>query len=314
VSTKSFIRFTIWLGVWLLLGTAIPVLGQNRPVLPEPAYANVKYGLHEQNVLDIWTTQGEAPAPLVIYYHGGGFQGGDKRSLNPKLLDLLLKEGFTVASANYRLSDVAPFPAQMHDSALALQYLRHHAQKYNIDPDRVGAMGGSSGGGIALWLAFHDDLADTNNDDPVARESTRVSVAVVNGAQSSYDPRFIKKLFDTTEVDSALISFFGMKSAKDVDNQKFYPLFEEASAINHLSKDDPPVLLFYGQANKPLPPNSTAQQHIHHPKFGFVLKEEMDKLGIECELKLRKDYSRKTGRDDRNNDHVAFLRKYLTKK
>ena len=312
--TKSCIRYAICIAVWAFLGTAIPVLGQNRPALPEPAFANVKYGAHEQNVLDIWTTQGETPTPLVIYYHSGGFRGGDKRELNPKLLDLLLKEGFTVASANYRLSDVAPFPAQMHDSARALQHLRHHTKKYNIDPDRTGAMGSSSGGGIALWLAFHDDLADTNNVDPVARESTRISVAVVNGAQSSYDPRFITKQFNTTEVDSALVSFFGMNSAKDVDNQKFYPLFEEASAINHLSKDDPPVLLFYRQPNKPPPPNSTNAQYIHHPKFGFVLKEEMDKLGIECELKLRKDYSRKAGRDDRNNDHVAFLQKHLAEK
>ena len=312
--TKSCIRYAICIAVWALLGTAAPVLGQNSLALPEPAYANVKYGPHEQNVLDIWTTQSETPVPLVIYYHGGGFQGGDKRTLNPKLLDLLLKEGFTVASANYRLSDVAPFPAQMHDSALALQYLRHHAQKYNIDPDRVGAMGGSSGGGISLWLAFHDDLADKNNDDPVAWESTRISVAVVNGAQSSYDPRFIRKLFNTNEVDSALVSFFGMNSATDVDNQKFYPLFEEASAINHLSKGDAPVLLFYGQPNKPLPANSPSGRHIHHPKFGFALKEEMDKLGIECELKLRKDYARKTGRNDRNNDQVTFFLKYLAEK
>lgn len=287
---------------------------QNRPSLPTPTHADVKYGPHERNVLDIWSASGDTPTPLVIYYHGGGFRAGDKRTLNPRLLNLLLKEGFTVAAANYRLSNVAPFPAQMHDCARALQLLRRHAQRYNIDPKRVGTTGGSAGAGISMWLAFHDDLADKKSKDPIARESSRISAAVVYGAQSSYDPRFIKKLFNTNKVDAALISFFGMKHAEDVNNPKFHPLFEEASVINHLSQDDVPVLLFYSQANEPLPPNSTGSRHIHHPKFGFVLKEKMDKLKIECVLKLRKDYPPGTERDKRIKDYVAFFQKHLQSK
>ena len=141
-----------------------------------------------------------------------------------------------------------------------------------------------------MWLAFHDDLADPKSKDPVARQSTRLTCAVVYGAQSSYDPRFIKKLFNTNKVETALIPLFGMKDANDVDDPKFHPLFEEASAINHASAGDAPVMLFYPQANDPLPPNSDGRLHIHHPKFGFALKEKLDKLGVECVLKLRKDF------------------------
>jgi len=261
-----------------------------RPPIPAPDFADVKYGPHERNVFDLWRAKSDRPTPLVIYYHGGGFRGGDKRTVNPSLLKQLLAGGVSVAAANYRLSNVAPFPAQMHDCARALQFIRHDAAKYNIDPKRVGATGGSAGAAISMWLAFHDDLADPSSSDPVARQSTRLSAAVVYGAQSSLDPRFIKKLFETDQVESALIPLFGMSGPDDVNDPKFHPLFEEASAINHATAGDPPVMLFYPQALAPLPPNSSGRQYIHHPKFGIVLKEKLDALGVECVLKFRKDY------------------------
>jgi len=257
---------------------------------PNPDFADVPYGPHPRNVFDLWLAKRPEPTPLVIFYHGGGFRGGDKTALNPELLNGLLELGISVAAANYRLSDSAPFPAQMHDSARALQFIRHHAKTYNIKPERVGATGGSAGAGISMWLAFHEDLRDPQHPDPVARQSTRISAAVVYAAQSSYDPRFIKKLFNTDQVDGALIPFFGMRDARDVDDRKFHPLFEEASVINHATADAPPVMLFYPQKNDPLPPNSPGGDHIHHPKFGFVLKEKLDTLGVECVLLLREDY------------------------
>ena len=277
--------------------------GQRRPPIPAPDFADVKYGPHERNVFDLWRAESDRPTPLVIYYHGGGFRGGDKRTVNPSLLKQLLAGGVSVAAANYRLTNVAPFPAQMHDCARALQFIRHDAAKYNIDPKRVGATGGSAGAAISMWLAFHDDLADPSSSDPVARQSTRLSAAVVYGAQSSLDPRFIRKLFDTSDVESALIPLFGMTGPDDVADAKFHPLFEEASAINHATAGDAPVMLFYPQANTPLPPNSSGRQYIHHPKFGIVLKEKLDRLGVECVLKFRKDYP------DRNpiDEYVKFF-------
>ena len=66
---------------------------QDRPQPPVPDHADVRYGPHERNVLDLWLTDSAEPAPLVIYYHGGGFRGGDKRSINPVLLRELLAAG-----------------------------------------------------------------------------------------------------------------------------------------------------------------------------------------------------------------------------
>jgi acetyl esterase/lipase len=226
----------------------------------------------------------------VIYYHGGGFRAGDKRTMNLQLLEKLRSHGISVAAANYRLSDAAAYPAQMQDSARALQFLRLHANRYNIDPTRVGAFGGSAGAGISQWLAYHDDLADPANPDPVLRQSTRLSAVAPFNAQSSYDPRFIRKLMNTNEVHPALVTLFGMKSAADAEDPRFFALFEDSSPINHLSADDPPILVFFHQRNKPLPPNSPGAEHIHHPKFGFALKEKADRLGVACTVLLREDY------------------------
>lgn len=280
---------------------------------PKPDFENVKYGPHQRNVFDLWKAKTDKPAPLVIYYHGGGFQGGDKRSVNKGMLNMLLEKGISVAAVNYRLTDAAPYPAQMHDCARALQTIRHDAAKYNIDPKRIAATGGSAGAGISLWLAFHDDRAMPDGEDPIARQSTRLSCAVVYGGQTSYDPRFIQKLFDTDQIHPALLKFFGIRGNEDLDDPKFIRLFEDASSINHFTKDDPPVLLFYPQANQPLPKNSSGGQHIHHPKFGFVLKEKMDKAGVECVVKLREDYQG-GGRDSAVQDYVKFFEKHLTGK
>jgi acetyl esterase/lipase len=274
----------------LLLACVLTAPAQQRRQLPAPDHADVRYGLHQRNVLDIWLARSTGPAPLVIYYHGGGFRGGDKRSLNPELLEKLRGSGITVAAANYRLSDSAIYPAQMHDSARALQFLRLHAARYRIDPARVGAFGGSAGAGISQWLAFHADLADPSNSDPVLRQSTRLAAAAPFNAQASYDPRYIKKLMNTDQVHPALVTFFGMSSPADAVNPKFFPLFEDSSPINHLTKDDPPILVYFNQRNDPLPPNSTGEQHIHHPKFGFALKEKADRLGVPCTVLLREDH------------------------
>jgi acetyl esterase/lipase len=83
--------------------------GRRRPAPPEPDHANVKYGPHERNVFDLRLARSETPAPLVIYCHGGGFRGGDKRTISTQLLNRLHEAGVSFAAANYRLTNVAPF-------------------------------------------------------------------------------------------------------------------------------------------------------------------------------------------------------------
>jgi hypothetical protein len=261
--------------------------------LPPASFTNVKYGPHERNVVDLWQAKSGSPTPLVIYIHGGGFSGGDKRDLSRagNLLDTCMKAGISVASINYRLSHQALAPAAMLDSARAVQFLRSKAKEWNLDSKRFAASGGSAGGVISLWIGFPDDMADPKSEDPVARESTRLSCMFVGAGQTSLDPRFIKKIIPGKAYKhEALISFYGLKEG-EIDNPppEKIKLFEETSPINYLTADDPPAYLSYNHADTPLSPDTSAGFGIHHVTFGKVLKERMDPLKIECVVRWKGD-------------------------
>jgi acetyl esterase/lipase len=250
---------------------------------------NVKYGPHERNVLDLWLAKTAKPAPLLVYIHGGGFYVGDKSSVDPNMLRTCMGLGITVAAINYRYSSQAPYPAPMLDSARAIQFLRCHAAEYKIDPQRVAATGGSAGAGISLWIGFHPDLADTAAGDPVARQSTRLACMIVGGAQTSYDPRYIKEHIGAPAArHPAILKLYGLKP-EEADTPRAHKMYEEAAPINYVDKDSPPVLMYYGESKDPVPADAPPGAGIHHVKFGWLLKEKMDRLGIECIVHHRDD-------------------------
>ena len=274
-------------------------------VKPPPDLANIKYGPHERNVLDLWKAKSDRPTPLVVFIHGGGFRAGSKENLSPGQLRAFLEAGFSVVAINYRLTDVAPFPAAFMDSARAIQYCRWKAKEWNLNPARVAATGGSAGAGTSLWIGFHDDLADPKSDDPVLRQSTRLTCMAVFGAQSSYDPRWIKQhIGGRAHEHPALGPFFGVKP-DEVDTPKAHKLYEAASAVTYLTRDDPPAWMFYNEPKGPLPADARPGQGIHHPNFGYELKKKMDALGIECTVRHQ---------DEGGNslrEMVEFFQKYL---
>lgn len=262
--------------------------GQNATPAPAADAArvmtDVKYGPHQRNVMDVWLARSDKPTPVLVSIHGGGFRAGNK-SVEPAVLNQCLAAGISVVAITYRLSQDAIAPASFHDSARAIQFIRHNAKEWNMDPKRIAATGGSAGAGLSLWLGFHDDLADKGSPDPVLRQSSRLSGMVVNEGQSSYDPRVIRGLFPGTDTykHPALAQLYDVDLDR-LDNltAEKYKLFEEVSPINHLTRDDPPAMLIY---RNPLDAQITSQEiGAHHPKFGALLKEKMDALGIRCEV------------------------------
>jgi hypothetical protein len=191
----------------------------------------------------------------------------------------------------------------MHDGARAVQYMRSKAKEWNLDPDRFAATGGSAGAGISLWLAFHDDLADLKSEDPIARMSTRLACAFVSNGQTSYDRRFImEKIGGKAHEHAALPPFWGLKP-DEFETEKAFKIYDECSPIHHLTKDDVPVYLSYGGNDKP---SDKPGAGIHSEKFGYVLQEEMKKLGLECEVVV--------GRGGGPDAEIDWLIKHLPKK
>lgn len=273
-------------GMFALTTTSLAVhasylQGQTRV---QPTHADVKYGEHQRHVIDLYLVESDEPTPLVIFIHGGGFVGGDKRGVSPGLIEAMHERGISVAAIHYRFIRTDPFPAPFVDAARAVQFLRYHAMDYNLDVERFAATGGSAGAGISLWLATHDDMADPESDDPVSRQSTRISCASVNGAQVSYDPRFWRKVGLGKGLQHPSFSLMYEVSAHEpFDDPEKIAVAEECAPIEHLSKDDPPVYFRYGVSDE-LSDETSLGAVVHHPRHGKLFKEKMDSLGIECYL------------------------------
>ena len=127
-------------------------------------HRDVSYGEHGNQKLDLYVPTGQEAAPLVVYFHGGGFITGDKGDFGTLDVRQLTGAGVAVASVNYRLARDEPFPASFDDAARALQYLRYHAEHFKLDPSRIVIHGEDAGANLALYLALHDDLAQTFTD------------------------------------------------------------------------------------------------------------------------------------------------------
>ncbi len=263
------------------------VSGQDKAKLLPPTHANVSYGDHKSKVIDIWIAKGEGPRPLLVYIHGGGWIGGTKKR-NAAQVRPFLEKGVSYAAVEYRLTGVAPLPAPVHDAARAIQFIRSKAKEWNIKSNRIALTGGSAGACTSMWILCHDDMADPKSSDLIARQSTRVTAAAVAGGQTSIDPKVIEGWLGPNVLKHNMIN--RAVGEKTIDGalknyEKHRELYVEFSPYNHLSKDDPPLLMTYGNNMKL--PSQNAGHGIHHPVYGVKMKEKADRVGSECHLLIK---------------------------
>ena len=261
---------------------AKPRPGPAQQTVPKPDLVDVPYGGHKLQTFDLWKAKSDRPTPLLMFIHGGGFCGGDKRGVSKPLLTQCLTSGISYAAINYRLTPEVCFPATHLDCVRAVQTLRHKAHEWNLDPTRFASTGGSAGAGISMWLALKDDMSQPDSQDPVARQSTRLTCVAVSGGQCSYDPFFTDSIgLPRLATHAFFHPFYGITEA-EFDSPRARKLYKEASAITYASADDVPVLMDYRVPNVPVTEETSLGAIVHHPKFGIVLKEKLDELGVEC--------------------------------
>jgi acetyl esterase/lipase len=252
-----------------------------------PTFAKVPYGKHERQVLDFYQAKSEDPTPLVLFIHGGGWQNGDKSGVGDtkQFTDV----GISVAAINYRYVKHGveeklepPVKAPLEDAARALQFIRSKAKEWNIDKKRIGATGGSAGACSSLWLAFHDDMADPKSSDPIARESTRLYCAAVNGAQTSLDPKELREWLPNYTYGAHA---FGLKDFNELyaKRESVLPWIKEYSPIEHVTKDDPPIGLFYG-GDKDAKVGAEHKDPTHSPVMGMMLAAKLKTVGVDVVL------------------------------
>ena len=157
----------------------------------------------------------------------------------------LVDAGYTVFAINHRAAPRFRYPAAVEDVQRAVRFVRHHAKRFAIDPDRIGAAGGSSGGYLVSMLGTMDGAGDASDPDPVNRESAKVQCVVARAAPAD--------LLNVPGGGPAIISFLGMVlstgPAPPPPASVEYRTFRDASPVHYVTRDDPPFLLMHGDAD-----------------------------------------------------------------
>jgi acetyl esterase/lipase len=280
--------------------TAQPIRARPRP--PQITDAEIQRDLVYKRIngralgLDLYSpSKPSGPLPVIIWLHGGGWSKGRKEGHSPAVT--LVDDGYAVASVDYRLTGVAPFPAQIEDCKAAVRWLRANASKYNLDPDRIGVWGFSAGGHLAALLGTSGGVKELEgNGDNMSYSSRVQAVCVVSG------PGDLLQLYrDATgpsgaemnpKVKPALEALIGVP----VEENKTKAM--AASPISYVSKDDPPFLIIQGENDVTVPVSltqsffaaleaagvdatleiATGRGHgVGGPKFEPMIKEFFDK-------------------------------------
>tara|TARA_B100000579_G_C22786088_1_gene831953 strand:- start:96 stop:1136 length:1041 start_codon:yes stop_codon:yes gene_type:complete len=239
----------------------------------------VPYGKEPRQVLHLWLPKTKSPAPLVLHFHGGGFLAGDIREkTRNQTAEMINAEGVAYADVEYRLLHTAMLQEIMRDCARALQFLRYNSKKYNLDKTRIGSYGESAGAGASLWLATHDDLADPQAEDPVLRESSRLTAAAGFWVQATYDVIQWPKILDLPEEKTPYWKFVKFWKAM-LPEKRFNELRKDLDMLANMDKNDPPMMFT----------NGTPDKGVHSQRFVDALakraKEANAKLTISNDRK-----------------------------
>lgn len=210
--------------------------------------------------LDLYVPAGEGPFPLVIMIHGGGFKMGDRNLMPVTLAETLLKNGYAVASLDYRLSGEAIFPAAVLDVKAAVRFLRANAGQYKLNPDKFVSMGESAGGHLASMIGTTGDVAefdDASLGNPGV--SSRVQ-AVINW----FGPTDFSKMDEQAKAQGCGSSDQTHNAANSFESaflgaavQTVPELVAKANPITYISPDDPPFLVQKGDKDCTVPVANT---------------------------------------------------------
>lgn len=270
----------------LTLKLSAPPFGTNR-------YAfGIPYSNSPMASFDIFLPKGPAPAPLVIFIHGGGFQHGDKKALyKPYENEAMtwMAHGFGVATVSYRYLTDGPNGVMnsLDDMRRCIQFIRYHAQELGIDKDNIGCFGGSAGAGGSLWLAMHDDMANPQSNDPVERESTRIQAVALFNPQSTYDMLRWDDIFgkaygikpsDFPGAPEGMMMMYAAPSmASLTTDPKFIALRHDLDMLSMFDPSDPPIWV---SNDKPNTAPKRSAETLHHPLHVQMLVDAANANGV----------------------------------
>lgn len=199
--------------------------------------------------------------PAIVCIHGGGFRAGNKDGYN-RLCLKLAEQGYVAATIDYRLAPTNKFPAAIYDCKAAVRWMRANAEKYHIDPSRIGVTGGSAGGHLVQFLGVTGDVPEFEGTDNLGYSSA-VSCVV-----NFYGPSdFTKSYGKSVDAAEVLPLWFG----GDLEHERFKHIL--ASPLNWVNPRSAPTLLVHG----------TKDPYVAYEQAEWM-RDRLKECGVEVKL------------------------------
>jgi len=259
------------------------VMAQDAPKPPKPVLPPAPEGvIIQQDVsylapdraekLDLYLPANRpkgARSPAVVMIHGGGWVGGDKaegRSFN--ICTTLALAGYVCVSINYTLERGKCWPTNLRDCKNAVRWLRVNADKYGVDADHIGVIGGSAGGHLALMVAYTNRVPKLEPASPYPLVSDRVQCVVdMYGITDLLTRQKTDEQGNPTGERIGTTAMMTRTAAEDPDGWRF------ASPVYHISKSSPPTLILHGMIDTTVDRDQATE-----------LAQKLEECGVEHQL------------------------------
>ena len=226
---------TLTLAVIFFLFHCLVCSGETDKIIKNIEFAKIN---NHSLKLDLHLPKKVKGSKLVVWIHGGGWHKGSKNDCKIKWLTT---HGYSVASISYRLSQIAKFPAQIHDCKAAIRWLRAQENKFGYDSSKIVAAGASAGGYLATLLGTSDGVKQLEGNVGGNLEMNSSLSGIINYyGPTDFILRSKTQPHRANKVGSVVYNLLGGGADKKVK------LATLASPVYHVTKNDPPILIFHG--------------------------------------------------------------------
>ncbi|UBM57580.1 alpha/beta hydrolase [Marinilongibacter aquaticus] len=260
--------------------------------------ANIKYGEHEKQKLDIyWPENARPDMPLLVWFHGGAWRMGDQcndMSYMKNTLNEILKNGFILASVDYRWSTQQVFPQIVQDCNMSLEFLYQNAEQFGFDKNRISVIGFSAGGHLVNLMALSANNQKSEFIAPSSKKSFKIKCVLdFYGPVDLISQTKPEEAFDH---ESPIFDLLGATAYERPD------LARIASPLTYVDENDPPFFIVNGEKDESV---NFTQAHL--------LSSSLSLVGVPNTLTIVKDaphYGEYFDAPEIRNKLIAFLNHY----
>lgn len=256
------------------------------PAKPPPTAADVPYGPHSHQLLDVYAPpRGDGPLPVLIWFGGLWQPAKNVPDLNRFHPTGIAVVGVQLRTMTDAMQDKVRTPVSyvMDDAVRAVQFVRANAGRWRLDAARIVVGGGSQGALPALYVGCGPDRADQNAADPIARVSSKVSGVAAYRSQPTIDPKLMQEWVPGVQWGAPAFGVTFEESLRRRD--EFLPEIRRWSPESLLHKDSAPI---YFENNWGLTrPEKVGEMDykVHAPAWGLGFQKLAMQAGVPCFVK-----------------------------